>query len=143
MDNDLIPQYVISAIAETVAESETHASLDNLFMYADAPGEPPEGSKSVKALEWLRRINKEGGDQKFSIIGRILEKYMEVEVEESPSFYVSQEQIDAKNNKIQKIKNQLERAGLTYSRGGIISKGEGLATKTLSDLIKKQKYLRY
>lgn len=138
MNNDLIPQYVISAIAETVAESETHASLDNLFMYADAPGEPPEGSKSVKALEWLRRINKEGGDQKFSIIGRILEKYMEVEVEESPSFYVSQEQIDAKNNKIQKIKNQLERAGLTYSRGGIISKGEGLATKTLSDLIKNR-----
>lgn len=138
MDNDLIPQYVISAIAETVAESETHASLDNLFMYADAPGEPPEGSKFVKALEWLRRINKEGGDQKFSIIGRILEKYMEVEVEESPSFYVSQEQIDAKNNKIQKIKNQLERAGLTYSRGGIITKGEGLATKTLSDLIKNR-----
>lgn len=138
MDNDLIPQYVISAIAETVAESETHASLDNLFMYADAPGDPPEGSKSVKALEWLRRINKEGGDQKFSIIGRILEKYMEVEIEESPSFYVSQEQIDAKNNKIQKIKNQLERAGLTYSRGGIISKGEGLATKTLSDLIKNR-----
>ncbi len=138
MDNDLIPQYVISAIAEIVAESETHASLDSLFMYADAPGEPPEGSKPVKALEWLRRINKESGDQKFSIIGRILEKYMELEIEECPSFYISQEQIDVKKNKIQKIKSQLERAGLTYSRGGVISKGEGLATKTLSDLIKNR-----
>lgn len=138
MDNDLIPQYVLSAIAETVAESETHASLKNLFMYADAPGEPPEGSKSVKAQEWLKRINKESGDQTFNIIGRILEKYMEMEVEESPSFYVSQEQIDAKNNKIKKLKKQLERAGLTYSRGGIITKGEGLATKTLSDLVKNR-----
>lgn len=138
MDNDLIPQYVISIIADTVAESETHASLDNLFMYADAPGEPPEGSKSVKAMEWLRRINKESGDQKFSIIGRILEKYMEVEIEEPTPLFLTQELINAKNNKIQKIKSQLDRAGLTYFRGGIISKGKGLATKNLFDLIKNR-----
>jgi len=134
----LIPQFVISAIADTVAESETHASLDSLFMYADAPGEPPEGSKPVKALEWLRRINKECGNLRFSVIGRIIEKYMEAEVEETPSFFVNQEQIDIRKNKIQKIKQQLGRAGLTYSRGGIISKGEGLATRTLSDLIKNR-----
>lgn len=138
METELIPPYVISSIAETVAESETHASLNNLFMYANAPGDPPEGSKSVKALEWLRRINKECGDQSFNIIGRIIENYMEVEIEESPTFFVSQEQIDSKKNKIKKIKQQLKRAGLTYSRGGVITKGEGLATKTLSDLIKNR-----
>ncbi|MHA6234009.1 hypothetical protein [Pseudomonas fluorescens group sp. PF-69] len=30
-------------------------------MYANAPGDPPEGNEADKALEWLRRINKNCG----------------------------------------------------------------------------------
>lgn len=136
MENHTIPSYVISAIADTVSQAETHASLDSLFMYANAPGEPPEGSKAVKALEWLRRISKESGSDSLVIIGRIIEKYLEVEIEETPTIWVTQEQIDEKQSRILKIKQALERAGLSYSQGGILSKGEGLATKSLSDLIK-------
>lgn len=137
MESYSIPSYLISAIADTVAESETHASLDSLFMYADAPGEPPEGSKAVKALEWLRRINKESGENSLIILGRIIEKYMDEDVGE-PSFWVNQEQIESKKRRVLNIKKALERAGLTYSQGGILSKGEGLATKTLSELIKNR-----
>ena len=136
MENYTIPSHVISAIADTVSQAETHASLDSLFMYANAPGEPPEGSKAVKALEWLRRISKESGSDSLAIIGRIIEKYLEVEIEETPTIWVTQEQIDEKQSRILKIKQALERAGLSYSQGGILSKGEGLATKSLSDLIK-------
>lgn len=57
-----IPQPIISIVAEYISSAETHAKLDNLFAYADAPGEPPEGSKHAKALAWLRRINKESDD---------------------------------------------------------------------------------
>lgn len=138
MENYTIPSYVISAIADTVSQAETHASLDSLFMYANAPGEPPEGSKAVKALEWLRRISKESGSDSLAIIGRIIEKYLEIEIEieEAPTIWVTQEQIDEKKSRILKIKQALERAGLSYSQGGILSKGEGLATKSLSELIK-------
>ncbi|MFD2644114.1 abortive infection family protein [Pseudomonas japonica] len=137
MENYNIPSYLISAIADTVAESETHASLDSLFMYADAPGEPPDGSKAAKALEWLRRINKENGIDRLLVLGRIIEKYMD-EITEETSFWVNQEQIDAKKKRVSNIKKALERAGLAYSPGGVLSKGEGLATKTLSELIKNR-----
>ncbi|AHC34362.1 MULTISPECIES: abortive infection family protein [Pseudomonas] len=138
MENYTVPSYVISTIAETVSENETHASLDSLFMYAEAPGEPPEGSKAVKALEWLRRINKVSGSETLTIIGRIIEKYMETDVETAPTFWRSEEMIEKEKANIEKIRKALERAGLSYSTGGIISKGEGLATKTLSELIKKK-----
>lgn len=72
MESYVIPSFVISVIADTVSTYETHASLDSLFMYANAPWDPPEGSKSVKALEWLRRINKESGSDALAIVGRII-----------------------------------------------------------------------
>lgn len=138
MENYSIPTYVISIIAETIAEFETHATLDSLFMYADAPGEPPEGSKATKSLEWLRRINKDSGSKKLTILGRLIENYMEVDLDEKPSFRVSKEQIDFKKERFKKLKSALDRATLTYSPGGILSKGEGLATKTLAELIKNR-----
>ena len=53
-----IPAPVIAVLADTMPSMETHAGLNNLFLHADAPGEPPEGSKPVKTQAWLRRINK-------------------------------------------------------------------------------------
>ena len=46
-----IPSTVIAIVAEYVANSETHATLDSLFMHAGAPGDPPTSSKITKALE--------------------------------------------------------------------------------------------
>lgn len=138
MDNFAIPSYLISAIADAVSSSETHASLDSLFMYANAPGDPPEGSKAVKALEWLRRVNKECGKETLSIVGRIIEKYMEEEIEDTPSLFGGEALIKEKKLKIDKIKQALGRASIVYTNGGILSKGEGLATKTLSELIKSR-----
>lgn len=138
MDNFAIPSYLISAIADAVSSSETHASLDSLFMYANAPGDPPEGSKAVKALEWLRRINKDSGKETLSIVGRIIEKYMEEEIEDIPSFFGSEALIKEKKLKVDRIKQALGRASIVYTNGGILSKGEGLATKTLLELIKSR-----
>ena len=137
MQTYAIPQYLISAIADAVSSIETHASLDSLFMYANAPGDTPDGSKAVKALEWLRRINKECGEDTFAVLGRIIEKYME-EVDAPASRWVDADTENLKKEKIARIKDAVERAGFTYSQGGILFKGEGLATKALSELIKKR-----
>lgn len=129
-----VPAYVLAAIADAVSEAETHASLDSLFMYAEAPGDPPEGSKPVKALEWLRRINKEGGDRTLSILGRIVEKYLEDP--EPISTWHSEEAIKTQKARIARIKDALARAGLTYSSGGTLTHGQGIATKSLAELVK-------
>jgi hypothetical protein len=98
MDKLPIPAYVLAAIADAVSETETHASLDSLFMYAEAPGDPPDGSKAVKALEWLRRVNKECGELALSVIGRIIEKYMEPP-EPSTSFWQPEAAIEAQKTR--------------------------------------------
>jgi hypothetical protein len=68
----LIPAPVIAAAAEVVIGRETHASLDSLFMHAGAPGDPPEGSKLVKAQEWLRRVNKVESLQPLQVLGSLI-----------------------------------------------------------------------
>jgi len=139
MQNYAIPQYLISAISDTVSALETHAGIDSLFMYANAPGDPPEGSKPIKTLEWLRRISKDVGADALPIVGRIIERYMEEDDNfSSGRFWNNELQDKERKARIAKIKDALERAGLSYSPGGILSKGEGLATKTLSELIKSR-----
>jgi len=78
----LIPAPIISVVADIASGRETHASLDSLFMYAAAPGDPPEGSKHVKALEWLRRVNKDESVDPLSVLGRLIEGYMETPLHE-------------------------------------------------------------
>lgn len=80
-----IPQPIISVVAEYISDKETHATLDSLFAYADAPGEPPDGSKAAKSLAWLRRINKES-DKPLQILGKLLEGYMEAELKPNPYY---------------------------------------------------------
>ena len=83
---EIIPSPVIAVVSEITAKRESHAKLDSLFMYAGAPGEPPQESKQAKALEWLRRINKTETLLPLKILGKIVENYMDGELE-NDSFY--------------------------------------------------------
>ena len=72
-----IPAAVLSVCAEIAANRETHATLDSLFTYAGAPGEPPPGSKPAKAQAWLRITNKDENVKPLDVLGRLIENYME------------------------------------------------------------------
>jgi len=48
-----IPAPVLSVCADIAADHESHATMDTLFCYAGAPGDPPDGSKRKKALSWI------------------------------------------------------------------------------------------
>ena len=74
-----IPAPIIAVVSELVSEYETHATLDSLFMHAGAPGEPPPESKQAKAMAWLRRVNKDQEVDPISVLGQIIEGYMEEE----------------------------------------------------------------
>jgi len=45
-------------------------------MYAHAPGDPPKGCEADKALEWLRRINKDcGADEVLATAQQELDQF--------------------------------------------------------------------
>lgn len=123
----VIPAPVMAVVAEVIASRESHASLDSLFMDAEAPGDPPEGSKHVKALEWLRRTNKEGSVDPMKVLGRLIENYMETA---DPFEPFSPETC---RERISRILGQCE---LQYAKGGIIVGSLAAPSRRLEQLIR-------
>ncbi|MCH8493894.1 MAG: abortive infection family protein [Idiomarina sp.] len=131
-----IPAPVIAVLSENIPVVETHASLDNLFSYAEAPGEPPEGSKPVKVQAWLRRVNKESGHP-LVVLGRLIESYMELpDIEDVTSTWSGVQTVDVKKEFKAKLEAILSRCNLTYLTGGIISDGSSAPSRSLAELIK-------
>ena len=102
-------------------------------MYAEAEGDPPEGSKLVKAQEWLRNTNKLSNDP-LSVAGRIIGGYMD-----DPDMDALA-RVDKWNKPkwelVRKVESVLARNGFKYSNGGYITKGGIAPSKKLNDLIK-------
>ena len=93
-------------------------------MYAGAPGDRPEGSKHAKALEWLRRTNKTTGADPLSVLGAIIEEYMDED--ESSQWYGAEQSSRYK----ERTRVALSKAQLRYSTGGRIT--GSLSTPSLS-----------
>lgn len=130
-----IPQHLLSVVADHLSSVETHASLNSLFFYADAPGDAPEGSKQVKTLEWLRRINKECVDP-LSILGKLIEGYMEAETSQpTPSPF--NKFFDAKDEPTFRdvVNKALAKYGLSYVNGGFITAGGSKPSLSLQEAI--------
>lgn len=133
----LIPARILAVCAEIAATRETHASLDNLFTYAGAPGEPPEGSKPAKSLAWLRRCNKDNSIQPLDVLGKLIEAYMEES--EKPEYPWSKEpKQESDREKIQKVLGEHE---LQYLKGGKIVGALGSPSRTLEEFIKERDVL--
>ncbi len=135
MEGKRIPGPMIALLSDYISANETHASMDSLFLYADAPGEPPEGSKAVKAQEWLRRVNKESVFP-LATLGRLIEGYMEAEITSQEVDWFTGSVNPSREQVFQdKAKAVLSKYGLTYLVGGIISEGGGPVSKSLADVI--------
>lgn len=132
-----IPAPLIATLSKHLADLETQASLNNLFLHAEAPGEPPDCAKAAKVQEWLRRINHESKDP-LIILGKIIEPYMEAsELEaESQSYYGPTPEARLAFKK--KLEATLLRCNLSYISGGIVSDGSGAPTRSLAELIKSR-----
>ena len=86
MTHRQIPAAVLSVCAEIASNRETHATLDSLFTYAGASGDPPPGSKPAKALAWLRITNKDENLKPLDVLGRLIENYMEAPLDPDNSW---------------------------------------------------------
>lgn len=138
--NKQIPAPVISVLSDNLPDLETHASLDSLFFYADAPGDfsTSELSKPKKVLAWLRAINKESIEP-LAVLGKLIENYMELPELESKN--ESQWKpvisfVDPRTEFKEKLTKVLQYCNLQYIVGGIISDGRASQSKSLKELIK-------
>lgn len=135
----------MAVCAEIAAKRETHATLDRLFSYAGAPGEPPTGNKSAKALEWLRITNKDASVQPLDVLGRLIENYMEAallcpnnpldEFSEKPNEKNPWNEEHLQDR--EKITKTLAQYELQYVRGGKIIGSLGAPSRTLEEFIRE------
>ena len=131
-----IPAPVIAVLADNMPNFETRAGLDNLFLHADAPGDPPEGSKLVKTQAWLRRINKES-ENPLVALGKLIECYMEIpEQDEGENRFFASPIGNPKKEFKEKLKSILSGCNLTYMSGGYVSDGSSAPSRSLAELIK-------
>jgi hypothetical protein len=120
-----IPNPVIAVLADVLATHYTHTRLNLLFQECGAPGEPPEGNKEDKCAAWLKRLNHTAGIEASSILGAILENFMEVD-----QTYMGQENTTQVSNR-RRVTDILSRHGLRYEVGGRIY-GAAAASPTRS-----------
>lgn len=133
--NAKIPQPVISIVSQVFDQFYTHSDIDSQFAYADAPGDPPDGNKVKKTMEWLRRTNKQI-DAPLEVLGRLLEDIMEREILEYGSGWHSGPEWVTKHLELaEKISASLAKAGLAYSTGGHIGSVSATPTASLREMI--------
>lgn len=109
----------------------SHRALDALFLEKGAPGDPPLGSCVDKSTAWLKRANADPEIDALSVLGGILEEFMEVD---NPRSLVSQEELDKQRKRVADV---LGRHGLTYRPGGKILGGKTAApTRTLEGMLR-------
>ena len=127
----IIPQALVAVVADYVAGAETHASLDSLFMYAGCSGDPPDGSKHVKALAWLRATNAdETIKEPLAVIGKVIEGYMDKVVDASDFGFEGMTAFR------KRVAVTLAAAGLHYRSGGFVGASLAAPTQTLATYIK-------
>lgn len=136
--NTKIPQSIIGLLSEELPKFETHASIDSLFLYADAPSPSPipDGSKPVKVKEWLFSVNKKS-EYPLNVLGIIIEKYMDSLDE--PSVYASDYEKEEYFNRTkfrETLISILERNGLKYFSGKVVQMSLSKVSTNLYDLIK-------
>ena len=120
---------MIATLSEIFALKETHATLNALFMHAGAPGDPPDGSKQFKVQEWLRRVNRDESVDPMTVLGRLLEGYMDADFDDPIRGEDRREQYE-------KLAKGLARAEVQYARGGKIMGSLGAPSRTLQELIR-------
>lgn len=126
-----VPNPIIAVVSEVIASHFTHSQIDCVFQEKGAPGEPPLGNKVDKCSAWLKRCNNDPGVDVLSVLGGVLENFMEVDPSD---FSIYAQDLKANRHRVLLI---LSKYGLSYHPGGkIYSNSASSPLKTLHDLLK-------
>jgi len=123
-----IPNSVIGAVSSVIAAHYySHSTLDSLFLESGAPGDVPEGNCEKKCAAWLRRCNEDPSIDALGVLGRVIQAFMDREVDRWPDLADGQ----------QRIRDALARSQLGYQLNGYVTlAGASPAAKTLADYLR-------
>lgn len=100
-----------AVIGEILSSTGSHDTLNALFKSSGAPGDPPALSHGSKWKTWLFQCGQEPGVDSLSILGNLLEEFMDLPPEDPEAF----ESWQAKRARVETV---LEQSGLRYFRFG-------------------------
>jgi len=133
-----IPAATIGLLSQILPNHYTHNGLNSLFQTASAPANIPEGSKPSKVTTWMRAINAECPDP-LTVLGALLEDFMEKELLPYGLDPKNDEERARKLKEDQeKILQTLAKDGLSYARGGHVTKGGTFPTLSLQENVSKR-----
>ena len=134
---DRIPTAIIGLLSQIFPDRCTQAGIDSLFLTAGAPEPIPDGSKTIKVQAWLRQTNGISPEP-LIVLGLILDHFMEMEADNRPFWSEPTDYAAKLDSEKVRIREKLASDGLTYLRGGTISKGGAVPTLSLDEIVKKQ-----
>ncbi|MCX6867627.1 MAG: abortive infection family protein [Verrucomicrobia bacterium] len=106
--------------------------MNALFAEFGAPGDPPEGNCVDKCTAWLKRANEDASVDSASLLGGVLQDFMEVD-SASPDSEIGR--------KRECVRQTLAKHGLSYCSGGfIIGTGIGTPSRTLDALLRERDF---
>jgi hypothetical protein len=128
-----IPNSVIGAVSSVLAARYySHSKLNALFLEAGAPGSEPEGNCEKKCVSWLRRCNEDPSVDALTVLGGVLQPYMDMSEPERWLDVVEGQR---------RIRDSLAKNQLFYQANGYISlAGANSATRTLADFLRAGDY---
>ena len=100
-----------AVVGEVLSSTGSHPTLDELFLSAGAPGEPPALSHGSKWKTWLFRTGQDPDVDSLAVLGNLLEEFMDLPPEDPEAL----QQWKAKRTRVQTV---LEENGLRYFRFG-------------------------
>lgn len=137
-----IPAPVIAVVVDVLTEAYTWRELQMLFMEAGCPGDSPsESSKAARCVALLRKVNVEAPDDALGILGRLLHVFMEEVLSDGPTYGGFGEEgpspAERRKGLRTRVTTALHNAGLTYARGGFVTRGGAhIPARQLGDLIR-------
>jgi hypothetical protein len=98
-------------VGDVLATTGSHATLDELFLSAGAPGEPPALSHGSKWKSWLFRTGQDPNVDSIKVLGDLLEEFMDLPPDDPDAL----KEWRAKRTRVEAV---LEENGLRYFRFG-------------------------
>ena len=133
--SDKIPSPIIGVLGELFSDTYTHAEIDRLFAYADAPEDKPEGNKVQKTVDWLRLTNKRSSNP-LNVLGTLLEDFLERDPS-ARSYFQDEAWSKALAQNQAKVRAVLSKAGLSYRTGGHIATATASPVASLQETVTK------
>ena len=127
---DTLPRPIAAVVGSILGSYYYHhQTIETLFYESGASGNPPEGTCENKITHWLLRESEQSGPAVFSLLGKVLEEFMEADD-------ITRNLGESKDEEQARVRDILARYGFEYGLGGrIFGAGLSAPSKALDEIL--------